>query len=52
MLGIRDSNNTLSRADLLKRIRDSLRYNNYSQVRQLECEATVRAARTLTSKEK
>ena len=49
---IRDSNNTLSRTDLLKRIRDSLRYNSYSQVPQLECEATVRTARALTSKEK
>lgn len=49
---IRDSNNTLSRTNLLKRIRDSLSFNGYSQIPQLECEATVRSGRALTGKEK
>lgn len=49
---IRDSNNSLIRSELLKRIRDSLSHNGYSQTPQLECEATVRTGRALTTKGK
>lgn len=49
---MRDSGGTLSRSELLARVRASLRYGGYSQVPQLECDATNRAARALASKAK
>jgi len=49
---MRKSNGQLSRAELLSRIRASLRHGGYSQVPQLETEATVRAARALTAPER
>ncbi len=47
---IRDTGARVSRKALLKRVRASLRYNEYWQIPQLECEATVRDARALTGK--
>lgn len=44
---MRESGGHLSRAALLDRIRNSLSHNGYSQVPQLECEATRRDKRTL-----
>lgn len=49
---MRRSNGQLSRKELLTRIRASLRHGGYSQVPQLETEATVRAARALTAPER
>jgi len=49
---MRASNGQLSRKELLSRIRASLRHGGYSQVPQLETEATVRAARALTAPER
>lgn len=49
---MRHSNGQLSRKELLSRIRASLRHGGYSQVPQLETEATVRAARALTAPER
>jgi len=49
---MRRSNGQLSRKDLLVRIRSSLSHGGYSQVPQLETEATVRATRALTAPEK
>ncbi|MDD5389854.1 MAG: caspase family protein [Gallionellaceae bacterium] len=49
---MRRSNGQLSRKELLSRIRASLRHGEYSQVPQLETEATVRAARALTAPER
>ncbi|MBI5445647.1 MAG: caspase family protein [Deltaproteobacteria bacterium] len=49
---MRDSGGTLSRKELVARVRASLRYNSYDQVPQLECDATNRAARALTPKGK
>jgi hypothetical protein len=49
---MRRSNGQLSRTDLLSRIRASLRHGSYSQVPQLETEATVRTARALTAPER
>ncbi|MBU1663973.1 MAG: caspase family protein, partial [Gammaproteobacteria bacterium] len=49
---MRASNGQLSRKELLARIRASLRHGGYSQVPQLETEATVRAARALTAPER
>jgi hypothetical protein len=39
---IRDSGGSLTRRELLNRVRNSLRHNDYDQVPQLEIEATVR----------
>ena len=44
---MRRSGGRLPRKDLLKRIQESLRHGGYSQVPQLECEATRRNARAL-----
>jgi hypothetical protein len=41
---IRACNNRLSRADLLKKIRADLKAGKYSQIPQLECEASKRSA--------
>ncbi|NTV95029.1 MAG: caspase family protein [Thiobacillus sp.] len=49
---MRRSNGTLSRADLLTRIRSSLNHGGYSQIPQLETEATVRATRALSAPER
>ncbi len=49
---MRRANGQLSRTELLSRIRASLRHGSYSQVPQLETEATVRAARALTAPER
>ncbi|MBA3014313.1 MAG: caspase family protein [Proteobacteria bacterium] len=49
---MRASGGTLSRKELLSRVRQSLRNDGYSQIPQLECEATVRNARSLTATEK
>lgn len=49
---MRRSNGALSRADLLTRIRSSLNHGGYSQIPQLETEATVRATRALTAPER
>lgn len=46
---MRRSNGQLSRTDLLSRIRSSLSHGSYSQVPQLETEATVRNVRVLTT---
>lgn len=45
---MRRSNGQLSRKEVLKRVRQSLYNGGYSQVPQLECEATVYGKRTLT----
>ena len=44
---MRDGGSSLSRDELIKRIRASLVHNNYSQTPQLECEATVRKSQGL-----
>jgi hypothetical protein len=49
---MRRSNGQLTRSELLSRIRASLRHGSYSQVPQLEMEATVRAAKALTVPER
>jgi hypothetical protein len=46
----RESGGNLSRKEHLTRIRASLRHNRYSQVPQLECEATVRSSKSLRPK--
>lgn len=48
---MRSSGGSISRKELLSRVRQSLRNGGYSQVPQLECEATVRSARALTANE-
>ena len=47
---MRDIGGNVSRKELLRRIRASLRYGGYSQIPQLECEATVRDTRALAPK--
>ena len=47
---MRDIGSNVSRKELLGRIRASLRYGGYSQIPQLECEATVRDTRALAPK--
>lgn len=49
---MRDSGGNLTRKDLLTRVRNSLRHYGYDQVPQLECEATVRAAKAFSAKPK
>jgi hypothetical protein len=39
---VRESGGKISRADLYTRVKNSLRYNRYSQVPQLECKETLR----------
>jgi len=46
---MRRSNGQLSRSEILSRVRASLNHGGYSQVPQLETEATVRAARALAA---
>lgn len=48
---MRGAGGHLSRKELLQRIRASLRHGGYSQIPQLECEATVREARALAAAE-
>lgn len=47
---MRTSGGGISRKELLRRVRQSLYNGGYSQIPQLECEATVRTGRTLTTK--
>ncbi|MBM9512283.1 caspase family protein [Desulfogranum marinum] len=47
---MRTSGGGISRKELLRRVRQSLYKGGYSQIPQLECEATVRAGRTLSAK--
>ncbi len=49
---MRDTGGRISRKDLLSRLRQSLRHNGYSQVPQLETEATKLKVRALTIAEK
>ncbi len=49
---MRKTGGQISRGNLLKLIRNSLRYNQYWQIPQLECAATARKTRALTLKEK
>ncbi|HXG48630.1 MAG TPA: caspase family protein [Methylomirabilota bacterium] len=49
---IRAANNSISRAELLRRVRQSLVHNGFSQVPQLETEATVRQMRAFSLTEK
>jgi hypothetical protein len=49
---IRDSQNTVSRSELLRRLRQSLVFHQFSQIPQLETEATVRQTRVFTLTEK
>ena len=42
---MRDTGNRLSRAEVLSRVRSALKTGNYSQIPQLETEATTRTAR-------
>lgn len=49
---MRESGGNISRRDLLKRIRNSLRHYGYSQIPQLEGEATVRRSRALAGEKK
>jgi metacaspase-1 len=49
---MRDTGGRITRKELLSRIRQSLRHDNYLQVPQLEAEATKQKARTLTINEK
>ncbi|MHC4521048.1 MAG: caspase family protein, partial [Planctomycetota bacterium] len=49
-LHVRKTAAKVSRKELLKRVRASLKHNNYWQTPQLECEATVRNAGALTTK--
>jgi hypothetical protein len=45
---MRKTGGQASRKELLRRIRASLSHGGYSQIPQLECQATVRNARALT----
>lgn len=45
---MRDAGGNVSRSELLTRVRSSLRHEGYDQVPQLECEATVRAAKAFS----
>lgn len=47
---MRDAGGRIARAELIKRIRASLRYNNYDQVPQLECETPLRSGTVMTAK--
>lgn len=47
---MRTSGGGISRKELLRRVRQSLYKGGYSQIPQLECEATVRSGRTLSAK--
>lgn len=47
---MRTSGGGISRKELLRRVRQSLYNGGYSQIPQLECEATVRGNRSLTTK--
>lgn len=49
---MRDSAGSLSRSELLKRTRNSLKHNGYSQTPQLESEATVRNLKAFAAKTK
>lgn len=49
---MRKAGGQLSRRQLLKRIRNSLRHNQYSQIPQLESAANVKKIKALTVKEK
>jgi len=49
---MRDTGGNISRRNLLKRIRNSLSHNGYSQIPQLEAEATKLKLRALTTKGK
>jgi hypothetical protein len=49
---MRDTGGRISRKELLSRVRQSLRHNNYSQVPELEAEATRQKGMTLTANEK
>ena len=49
---MRDTGGRITRKELLRRIRQSLRHGNYSQVPQLEAEATKQKGRALTVNEK
>jgi len=49
---MRDTKGKVSRKELMRLIRASLRHGGYSQIPQLECEATVRNARALTPESK
>lgn len=49
---MRDTNGTVARSELLRRLRQSLVFNRYSQTPQLEAEATVRAMRAFTYAER
>jgi metacaspase-1 len=49
---VRDAGGRISRRGLMTRIRNSLRHNGYSQIPQLETEATKLNVRTLTRDEK
>jgi len=44
---LRDTSAAITRADLLKRVRASLRFNDYDQVPQLECQAAEKKKRVL-----
>jgi metacaspase-1 len=45
---LRDTGGTIPRADLLKRLRASLRHEEYTQIPQLECDRTSREGHPLT----
>lgn len=47
---IRSSGGNISRKELLRRVKQSLYNDGYSQIPQLECEATLRSGRSLTAK--
>ena len=49
---VRKAGGKLSRRQLLKRVRNSLRHNQYSQILQLESAANVKKTKALTAKEK
>jgi len=49
---MRESGGTVSRDELLRRVRQTLRHNGYSQNPQLECEATVRTSRAFSAAQK
>ncbi len=42
---VRESAGNISRADLLSRVRNSLKYNNYDQVPQLECKESLKTGK-------
>ncbi len=44
---MRDTNAALTRSEVLKRVRASLRFNKYDQVPQLECSAEKMKKRVL-----